>query len=122
MKHEEEVVLRKSTVNMVLRVAQACLDENRKGWRVPMRKFNDAMDDCGIPGKEVRAALEFLQVRMFVIAFLDEDGQVTSIRLVPQEYECRRCGMCLSIHDEREHYIDLCLRQQSESKRTAKLI
>jgi hypothetical protein len=83
-----------------------------------MRQFYDAMDGVSFSSKEVRAALEFLQVKMFAIASLDEDGQVTGINLVPQEYQCRHCGMWLSIHDDREHFIDVCLRQQSKSKET----
>ena len=122
MKNEEEVVLRKSVANTVLRVAQACLDESRKGWRVKMRQFNDAMDDNGISSKDVRAALEFLQLRMFLIAFLDADGNVASISVVPQHYQCEFCKMLLYIQDDPEDHIDVCLKRQKKIERNRRSI
>jgi hypothetical protein len=122
MNHEEEVVLRKSTVNTVLRVAQACSDESRRGWRVKMHQFNNAMDDNDISSKEVRTALAFLQSRMYVLAFLDSDGQVTGISLVPQRYPCEFCNMVLYIQDDPESHIDVCLRRQKKIERNRALL
>jgi hypothetical protein len=120
--NNEDILLRKSTVNTVLKVAQACSDESRKGWRVKMRQFNDAMDDNDISSKEVRAALEFLQLRMFVIAFFDADGHVTGISLVPQRYPCEFCNMVLHIQDAPEKHIDVCLRRQKKIERNRALL
>ena len=116
-----EVVLRKSVVNKVLEIAQRCVDEKRKGWRVKMQQFNDAMDDMGFTGKEVRAALAFLSARMYLIAFPGEDCHVTGISLVPQQYPCEFCNMLLDMQDDPEGHIDLCLRRQAKIQRNRKL-
>jgi hypothetical protein len=117
-----EVVLRKSVVNKVLEIAQRCVDEKRKGWRVQMPLFWDAMDDMSFSGKEVRDALAFLETRMYVVTFTDEDGSVTGISLVPQRYQCGFCNMWLNMQDEPENHIDLCLRRQAKIERNRMLL
>jgi hypothetical protein len=119
--NNDEIVIRKWVVNKVLQVVQQCVDESRKGWRVKIREFNDAMDDLGFTGEEVRAALAYLRARMYVITLLNSDGSVTGISLVPQWYPCEFCKMPLYIQDDPEGHIDLCLRRQAKIKRNRKL-
>ncbi len=117
----EEIVIRKSVVNTVLKVAYAYVDTERKGWRVKMRQFNDAMDDMGISSKEVRAVLAFLEVRMYVITFLDADSGIVGFSLVPQQYRCSNCNMLLDMQsDIRLHFGD-CWKRQQKTERNRKL-
>ena len=118
----KDIVLHKSVVRKVLEVAQACVDGTRKGWRVQMPLFWGAMDDMGYTGKEVRETLAFLEARMYVIVFPDEDGQVGRISLVPQRYQCGFCYMWLNMQDEPEHHIDTCLKRQAKIERNRKLL
>jgi hypothetical protein len=120
--NNDEIVIRKAVINTVLKVAQQCLDENRKGWFVRMPVFWDAMDDLGFTGEEVRATLAFLQARMYVITFTDEDGCVTGISLVPQQYQCEFCNMWLDMQDEPENHIDDCLKRQAKIEWNRKLV
>ena len=91
--NNDEVVLSRFVVNKVWQVAQACVDKSRKGWRVGMPDFRDALDSLDFTAKEVRATLAFLELRMYVFAFTDEDSHVTGISLVPQQYRCEFCNM-----------------------------
>jgi hypothetical protein len=75
----------------------------------------------GFTGKEVRATLAFLEKKMYVITFLDSDGCVTGISLVPQWYPCEFCKMPLYIQDDPEQHIDLCLRRQRKIEMNRKL-
>ena len=118
----KEIVIRKSVVSKVLEVAQACVNESKKGWRVQMPIFWDAMDEICFTGKEVREALAFLAARMYVIVFPDEDGQGGRISLVPQRYQCGFCYMWLDMQDEPEHHIDTCLKRQAKIERNRKLV
>ena len=79
-----------------------------------MPVFWGAMDDFGSAGKEVREVLAFLEARMYVIAFLDADGGIVGISLVPQQYRCSNCNMLLDMQDDPENHIALCLRQQKK--------
>jgi hypothetical protein len=115
-------VLSKFVVNKVLEVAQACVDDSRKGWRVKMPAFRDAMDHLGFSGRDVRAVLAFLAARMYVIVFPDENGHVAGISLVPQQYRCLQCNMLLDMQDDPDNHIDFCLRQQRKIKRNRKLL
>lgn len=119
--NNDEIVLRKSVVNEIWRVAQTCIDENRKRWRVMMPRFRDAMDALDFTAKEVRAALAYLEARTFVITFLEEDGGFAGIYVVPQRYRCEFCGMWLNTQDDPETHIDLCLRLQRKMERNRKL-
>ena len=117
----KEIVIRKSVVSKVLEVAQACVNESKKGWRVQMPIFWDAMDEICFTGKEVREALAFLAARMYVIVFLDDDGQVAGISLVPQRYQCGFCNMWLGMQDDFVDHIDICLKRQAKIARNRKL-
>jgi hypothetical protein len=110
--NNDEVVLSRFVVNKVLEVAQVCVDESRKGWRVEMSAFNDAMDSLNIPANEVRAALVYLEARTFIITFLGEDGCLSGICVVPPRYRCGFCGMWLNTRDNPKHHIEPCERQQ----------
>jgi hypothetical protein len=101
-------VVRKSVVGKVLEVARVCVDTERKGWRVKMREFDDAMDGLNLGTSEVREAFAYLEARLQLITFLDADGQVTGISVVPLWYQRRFCKMWLYMRAEREHYIDGC--------------
>ena len=115
--NNEDIVLRKSVVRKVLEVAQACVDRNKKGWFVKMPVLWGAMDDMGFTAKEVRAALGFFQQRTYLIVFLDEDGQVGGISIVPQRYRCGHCNMWLDMQDDPVDHIDLCRKRQAKIAR-----
>jgi hypothetical protein len=117
----DEVVLNRFVVNKVWEIAQICLDENKKGWFVNMRQFRDAMDSLDFTANEVRAALSYLQTRMILLVFLDEEGHVLRISLVPQRYQCVHCKMWLDMQDNPEDHIDLCLRLQKRIEMNRKL-
>jgi hypothetical protein len=113
---------RQYLLNKVLEVAHACVDEKKKGWRVRMGDFHDAMDDLGFDGKDVREALGFLQQRAYVITFIGEDGHVAGISLVPQRYRCWQCDMLLDMQDETEDHIQDCMKRQQKFQRNRKLV
>jgi hypothetical protein len=118
----DEVVLSRFVVNKVWQVAQSCLDKSRKGWRVKMLEFRDAMDSLDFTANEVRAALAFLESRMYVFTFTDEDGHVTGISLIPQRHQCAHCNMWLDMQDDAENHIALCLKQQKKIERNRMLL
>ena len=118
----DEIVIHKSVVNKVWEVAQACVDEKKKGWRVQMPIFWDAMDNLGFSGKEVRAILAFLAARMYVIVFRDEDGHVAGISLVPQQYRCWHCNSLLDMQDDIRRHFDDCRKRQAKIERNRKLL
>lgn len=110
-----ETAIRESVINKVLQVAQACVDEKKKGWFVKMPAFWGAMDHLGFSGKDVRAVLAFLAARMYVIVFRDEDGHVAGISLVPQQYRCLHCIGLLNMQDDIRHHFDDCRKRQAKS-------
>ena len=118
----KEIVIRKSVVSKVLEVAQACMDDKRKGWFVSMPKFWSAMDAFNFGSRDVRAALAFLALRMYVIVFLDDDGQIAGISMVPQRYRCGHCNMLLDMLDDFVDHIDICLKQQKKIERNPLLL
>jgi hypothetical protein len=120
--NNNEVVLSKFVVNKVWEVAQSCVDETRKGWFVNMEQFHDAMDGWDFTAEKVRAALEFLESRTYVLPFKDEDGHVTRISLVPQRYQCGHCNMWLDMQRDPEDHIDSCLKRQAKIERNRKLL
>ena len=120
--NSDEVVLSRFLVNKVLEVAQSCIDDSRKGWRVKMPDFRDAMDSLDFTANEVRAAFSHLQVRTLVITSLNAEGGVAGISLVPQRYQCGHCNMWLNMQDEPEHHIDLCVKQQKKIERHRELL
>jgi len=120
--NNEDIVLRESVVNKVLEVAQTCVDAKRKGWFVSMPRFWSAMDEICFTGKEVREALAFLAARMYVIVFLDDDGQIAGISMVPQRYRCGHCNMLLDMQDDFVDHIDLCLKRQRKIERNPLLL
>lgn len=112
----DEVVLNRFIVNRVLEVAQACVDHRRKGWRVMMPDFRDAMDSLDFAAKEIHAALVYLEARSFVITFPDADDGVAGIYVVPQRYRCGFCKMWLNTRDNPERHIEPCERQQRKTE------
>jgi hypothetical protein len=115
--NNDEIALSKFVVNKVLEIAQACVDENKKGWFVTMQPFHNALDGFDFTAKEVCAAVAFLEARTYVILFPDEDGHVTRISIVPQRYQCGHCKMWLNMEDDPENHIELCLRLQRKMER-----
>jgi hypothetical protein len=120
--NNDEVVLSKFVVNKVWEIAQACVDGSKKGWLVNMQEFRDAMDSLAFTANEVRATLSYLAARTFVIPFLDADGGVAGISLVPQRYQCGHCNMWLNMQDNLGDHIDLCLKQQKKIERNRVLL
>lgn len=120
--NSDEIVIRKSVVEKILEIAQACVDENKKGWWVKMPEFRDALDNFDFTGSEVRAAIEYLEKRLYFLALRDDDGQVTRISVVPQRYQCEFCRMWLNMQDEPEDHIDLCLKLQKKIERNRQLL
>lgn len=118
----DETVLRKSVVSKVLEVAQACVDTERKGWRVKMPVFWEAMDAFDFSGREVRAALAYLSARMHLIAFPGEDGHVAGISLVPQRYRCWHCNLWLDIRSDIRRHFDDCRTRQAKIQRYRELL
>jgi hypothetical protein len=115
-------VSRKFLINKVLETAQDFVDTDRKGWRVKMREFHDAMDAFDFSGREVREAIAFLEARMIMISFTDHDGHIYAISVVPQRYRCEFCNMWLDMQDDPEDHIDLCRRLQAKMKRNRELL
>jgi hypothetical protein len=109
-------------INKVWEAAQACVDESRKGWRVQMQVFRDAMDDLGFTGREVREVLAFLEVKMYVIVFPDEDGHVAGISLVPQQYRCLQCNMLLDMQSDIRFHFEDCRKRQAKIARNRELL
>jgi hypothetical protein len=120
--NNDEVVLSRFVVNKVWEVAQACVDDSRKGWHVMMPDFGDAMDSLEFTAKEVREALAFLEARTYLITLSDEDGHVTGISLVPPRFRCEFCKMWLNTQSNPENHIDFCLRQQRKIERNRNLL
>ena len=120
--NSDDILIRQSVVSKILQVAEACVDTKRKGWFVKMPVFWGAMDDLGFTGNEVRATLAFLQARMFLIAFTDEEGQVTGISLVPQQYRCSNCNMLLDMQSDIRRHFDDCRKRQAKIKRNRELL
>jgi hypothetical protein len=120
--NNDEIALRNFIINKVWEVAQLCVDEDKKCWRVKLPLFWGAMDDLGFTGREVREALAFLESRMYVIVFPDEDGHVTGISLIPQRYQCVHCNTWLEMQDDPEGHIDECLKRQAKIERNRELL
>lgn len=118
----DEAILSRFLVNKVWEVAQTCVDESKKGCRVEMPRFRDAMDDWDFTAEEVRAALAYLELRTYLLVFRDEEGHVTGICLIPQRYQCGFCNMWLNTQDDPEAHIDFCLRQQRKIERNRVLL
>jgi hypothetical protein len=118
----DEVVLNRFVVNKIWQVVQSCVEEARKGWFVKMSEFGDAMDGLDFTAKEVRATLAYLEARTFVITFLDADGGVAGITLVPQRYQCVHCNMWLNMQQEPVDHIGACLRLQRKIERNRVLL
>ena len=115
-------VLSKSVVNKIWEAAQACVDGERKGWRLKMPLFRDAMDAFNFSGREVGAVLAHLSARMYMIVFLDEDGHVAGISLVPQKYRCWQCNGLLDMQDDIRRHFDDCRKRQAKIERNRKLL
>jgi hypothetical protein len=120
--NSDEIVLRNFIINKVLQVAQACVDESRKGWRVKLPLFKDAMDAFNFSSREVREVLAFLEAKMYMIVFLDEDGHVAGISLVPQKYRCWQCNGLLDMQDDIRRHFDDCRKRQAKIERNRKLL
>lgn len=120
--NNDEIALSKFVVNKVWEIIQTCVDESRKGWRVDMSAFRDAMDSQNFDSREVREALAFLEARTYLITCVDVDGHVTGISLVPQRYQCGHCKMWLNMQDDPEDHINLCLRLQRKIEGNRRLL
>jgi len=118
----DETVLRKSVVNKVFEIAEACLDGDKRGWRVRMPVFWGAMDAFDFSSIEVREALAFLSARMYVIVFADEDGHVAGISVVPQQYRCWHCNGLLNMQDGILPHLGDCRKRQAKIQRDRELL
>jgi hypothetical protein len=116
--NNEEIAIHKYVVNKIWEVAHDCVDESRKGWRVKLPLFWGAMDDLDFTRREVREVLAFLEVKMYVLVFRDEDGCVTGISLVPQQYRCWQCNMLLDMQDDIRRHFDDCQKRQAKIQRS----
>jgi hypothetical protein len=119
--NNDEIALSEWVVNKVLEIAEACVDESRKGWRVKMGEFDDAMDSQDIDSRELREALALLDSTTYIIPFRDEDGNIAGISVIPQRFQCGHCKMWLNMQDDYEEHIDLCLRVQRKREMYRKL-
>jgi hypothetical protein len=81
--NHDEVVLNRFVVTNIWEVAQACVEESKKGWFVTMPEFRDAMNALDFTAKEVRATLSYLEARTYVITLPDEDGHVRLLYFHP---------------------------------------
>ena len=117
-----ELRIRESVVSKVFEIAEQCVDESKKGWRVKMSVFWEAMDAFHFSGREVRAAFAYLSVRMYLIAFPGEDGHVAGISLVPQQYRCWHCNGSLSLQDDIRRHYDDCRKRQVKIQRNHELL
>ena len=115
-------VLSKFVVNKVWEVAQACVDDTKKGWRVKMPEFRDALDGLDFTASEIHAALSCLESRAYFFAFTDEDGHVTGVSLIPQRYQCGHCNLWLDMQGDPENHIDDCLKRQAKIARNRVLL
>jgi len=120
--NNDETVISRFVVSKVLEIAETCVDGSKKGWFVDMQQFRDAMDSQNFDSKEVREALAFLEARTYLITLSDEDGHVTGISLVPEQYRCDFCRMWLNTRDDPEDHIERCLKQQKKIGRNRKLL
>ncbi|MGB0073618.1 MAG: hypothetical protein WBP71_11770 [Terracidiphilus sp.] len=120
--NSDGIVLRESVVSKVFEIAEQCVDESKKGWRVKMSVFWEAMDAFDFSGREVREALAILAAKMYVIVFPDEDGEVARLSLLPQEFRCWHCNGLLDIQDDIRRHFDDCRKRQAKIQRNRKLL